>query len=77
MSSVQDVMQSILSCRDKISLGVRWPLSEVIIDTTDKDVLSEHYHRILEGLKNVGEIHDSINNGTSTDNYDIGSYQIL
>jgi len=27
--------------------------------------------------KNVGEIHDSINDGTTTDNYDINSYQVF
>lgn len=35
---IQGVMQSILSCRDKIKLGVRWPLAECIVDTTDSDV---------------------------------------
>ncbi len=35
----QQVMQSILSCRDKMNLGVRWPLSECIVDTSDKEII--------------------------------------
>ena len=48
MSTIQDVMQSILSCRDKINLGVRWPLSEAIIDTNDKTI--SHAVELLKGL---------------------------
>lgn len=36
MALIQDAMQAILSCRDKINMGVRWPLAECIIDTEDK-----------------------------------------
>ncbi len=38
MQQVQDVMQAVLSCRDKLKLGVRWPLAEVIVDTGDAEV---------------------------------------
>jgi len=38
MDHIQDVIQSVLSCRDKLNLGVRWPLSECVIDTNDADV---------------------------------------
>jgi isoleucyl-tRNA synthetase len=48
MDHVQNVIQSILSCRDKLNLGVRWPLSECIIDTSDKDV--NHAVEILKSL---------------------------
>ncbi|HYD03124.1 MAG TPA: isoleucine--tRNA ligase [Alphaproteobacteria bacterium] len=48
MATIQDVMQSILACRDRINTGVRWPLSEVIIDTSDKEV--SHAVDLLKNL---------------------------
>ncbi|MGV8151248.1 MAG: isoleucine--tRNA ligase [Candidatus Woesearchaeota archaeon] len=38
MKLVQDVMQSMLSCREKLNMGVRWPVAECIIDTQNKDL---------------------------------------
>lgn len=38
MGLIQDLMQAILSCRDKLNLGVRWPLQEVIVDTNNEDL---------------------------------------
>jgi isoleucyl-tRNA synthetase len=35
--TVKTVIQSMLSAREKVQLGVRWPLSEVIVVTTDAD----------------------------------------
>jgi len=51
-------MQSILSCRDKLNLGVRWPLSECIIDTTDKEVIHavETLRVLIEKQVNVKRI---------------------
>jgi isoleucyl-tRNA synthetase len=48
MDHIQDVIQSVLSCRDKLNLGVRWPLSVCIVDTTDKDVANA-----VESLNNL------------------------
>lgn len=33
---MQNVMQAILNAREKAQLGIRWPLKEVIIETSDK-----------------------------------------
>ncbi len=33
MDDVLSVVQAALSCRDKLNLGVRWPLSELVVDT--------------------------------------------
>ena len=48
MGVAQSTIQAILSCRDKLNLGVRWPLSECIIDTSDKDVA-----KAVESLKTL------------------------
>ncbi len=37
--SVKSVIQSILSSREKINLGVRWPLKEAIVVTTDAETV--------------------------------------
>ncbi len=39
MDHIQNVIQSILSCRDKLNLGVRWPLAECIVDSSDKELI--------------------------------------
>lgn len=38
MNIIQDLIQAILSGRDKINRGLRWPISEVIIDTSNKEL---------------------------------------
>jgi isoleucyl-tRNA synthetase len=48
MKFVQDVMQAMLSGRDKLNLGVRWPIAECIIDTTDADLT-----KAIEDLKEL------------------------
>lgn len=48
MKLVQDVMQAILSGRDKLNMGVRWPLAECVIDTTDKELT-----KAIEDLKDL------------------------
>ncbi|MBU0471095.1 MAG: isoleucine--tRNA ligase [Nanoarchaeota archaeon] len=42
------VIAAALSCRDQANIGVRWPLKELIIDTTNKEV--EKSVEKLEGL---------------------------
>jgi isoleucyl-tRNA synthetase len=39
MDDVLTIVQAALSCRDKLNLGVRWPLSELIIDLNNKDMI--------------------------------------
>ena len=58
MDHIQDVMQSILSCRDRLNTGVRWPLSECIVDTTDKEVAHavETLRSLIEKQVNVKNI---------------------
>lgn len=48
MKLVQDVMQSMLSCRDKLNMGVRWPVAECIIDTKETELI-----RAIEDLKDL------------------------
>ncbi len=48
MRLIQDVMQAILSGRDKLNMGVRWPLAECVIDTTDKELT-----KAIEDLKDL------------------------
>jgi isoleucyl-tRNA synthetase len=58
MNHIQNVIQSILSCRDKLNLGVRWPLAECIVDSSDKElVLSvETLKKLIEKQVNVKSI---------------------
>jgi len=49
----KDIIQTGLKIRDKIGLGVRWPLSEIMIETTDtkvKEALSDLEPIILSQL---------------------------
>jgi isoleucyl-tRNA synthetase len=48
MQLVQGIMQAMLSCRDKLNMGVRWPLAECIIDTDDASV-----SKAVESLKDL------------------------
>jgi isoleucyl-tRNA synthetase len=48
MKLVQDVMQSILSGREKLNLGVRWPIAECVIDTSDAELI-----KAIEDLKDL------------------------
>jgi isoleucyl-tRNA synthetase len=48
MVIAQQVMQSILACRDKMNMGVRWPLAECIIDSQDKELITA-----VESLKGL------------------------
>src|SRR3989338_6741302 len=55
MDSISDVLQTIFSLREKISLGVRWPLQEAVIVTNDKNTI-----KAVEKLKNPIKIHANI-----------------
>ncbi len=48
MQTAQQIIQSILSAREKAKLGVRWPLKEVVIESNSKDVENT--------IKNLGDI---------------------
>jgi isoleucyl-tRNA synthetase len=58
MDSASDILQSIFSLREKIHKGIRWPLQEVIIVTTDKGTIeaSEKLKNILKTQANIKEI---------------------
>ncbi|MFH1072355.1 MAG: isoleucine--tRNA ligase [Nanoarchaeota archaeon] len=38
MRNGHEIVTAILGARDKVNIGVRWPLAEVVIDTKDKDI---------------------------------------
>jgi len=48
MEVVSEVIQSILSCREKIQISRRWPLKEVVVETVDESV-----QRAVEMLEEV------------------------
>ncbi len=54
----QNVIQSILAGREKIGLGVRWPLKEVILTTKDKKAIEaiEKLEELVKIQTNVKEI---------------------
>lgn len=55
---VSNIIQAALSGRDKIKRGVRWPLKELIITTTDKHVIEavERLGEIIKRQVNVKEL---------------------
>ncbi|MBW2984456.1 isoleucine--tRNA ligase, partial [Candidatus Woesearchaeota archaeon] len=58
MDIAQSIVQSVLSAREKISLGVRWPLKEIVIVTRDKGII-EAVEKLEDSIKtqsNVKEI---------------------
>ncbi|MBL7148298.1 MAG: isoleucine--tRNA ligase [Nanoarchaeota archaeon] len=58
MQIVRDVIQKILFCREKEQLGVRWPLSDVIIYTKKKEVKDaiKQLSSIIKSQTNVKKI---------------------
>jgi len=48
MDTISDVVQVILSLREKIQMGVRWPLQEVLIGTGDEKTINA-----VKKLKNI------------------------
>jgi isoleucyl-tRNA synthetase len=58
MTVASDVIQSILSARDKISRGVRWPLKETIIISKDEKIVEaiEDLQDIIKLQTNVKEV---------------------
>ncbi len=58
MDSISEVMQTILALREKIQLGVRWPLQEAIIVTKDEKTVkaAELLKSIIKKQANIKEI---------------------
>ncbi len=58
LSIVQNVVQSVLAGREKIGLGTRWPLKEVIIASKDKNAVEaiEKLEALLKVQTNVKEV---------------------
>jgi len=48
MYSISEIVQSSLAAREKIQLGIRWPLKEIVIATKDRDTI-----KAIEKLKDV------------------------
>ncbi|MEK6876973.1 MAG: DUF5915 domain-containing protein, partial [Nanoarchaeota archaeon] len=48
MDDISDVLQTILSLREKINLGIRWPLQEAVVVTKDENTI-----KAVEKLKNL------------------------
>src|SRR3989338_6830936 len=58
MSAVSEIVQSALAVREKIQLGVRWPLSEMIVVTKDEKTINS-VAMLMEVIKrqvNVKEV---------------------
>ncbi len=58
MDSIGDVIQTILALREKIQLGVRWPLQEAIIVTKDEKIIKavERLKEIIKKQTNIKEL---------------------
>lgn len=58
MGITQQVLQSVLAAREKVKLGVRWPLKEVIITTKDEKAVKaiELFEDIIKVQANIKEI---------------------
>lgn len=56
--TAKSIVQSILSAREKLGLGVRWPLKEVIIVSEDKDVVNsvDNLNKIISTQTNVKNV---------------------
>ncbi|HZX44763.1 MAG TPA: class I tRNA ligase family protein, partial [Candidatus Nanoarchaeia archaeon] len=55
MEIMQGIVQSLLAAREKIGLGIRWPLKEVIIVSNDKRVV-EAVEKLEDTIKNQTNI---------------------
>lgn len=58
MQSVSEIVQSALAVREKLQLGIRWPLKEVIIATNDTNLAgaAEKLKNLIKKQLNVKEI---------------------
>ncbi|MBL7055715.1 isoleucine--tRNA ligase [Candidatus Woesearchaeota archaeon] len=58
MDTISDITQGILSLREKISLGQRWPLQEVVIVTKDEKTIKavEKLKGIIKNQTNIKEL---------------------
>lgn len=53
----KQLIQAVLSGREKLQLGVRWPLKELVIVTADKDVMGA-----VRSLKDIIKTHTNVKN---------------
>ena len=58
MQSVNDIVHNALAVREKIQLGLRWPLSEIVICTKESDVkkIAEEFGDLIKKQLNVKKI---------------------
>ncbi len=58
MRTARDIVQAILSARDKSQIGVRWPLGEITVATSDETVgkVLEEYGGLIKSHTNVRSI---------------------
>jgi len=58
MDDIGDILQTIFSLREKIQLGVRWPLQEVVIVTKDKKTIkaTQKLKEIIKNQANIKEL---------------------
>ncbi|MBW2974722.1 isoleucine--tRNA ligase [Candidatus Woesearchaeota archaeon] len=58
ISVIQNVVQSVLAGRERIGLGIRWPLSEIIVVSKDKKAIEavEKLESLLKIQTNVKEV---------------------
>ena len=58
MQAVSEIMQSALAVREKIHLGIRWPIKEIVIAVKDKNIASavEKLRDVIKKQMNVKEV---------------------
>ncbi len=58
MANIKEIIQAILQAREKAQIGIRWPLSEAIIDTSSKEFIRSirELEPLIKSLTNIKEI---------------------
>ncbi len=58
MQAVSDIIQSGLSLREKLQLGVRWPLKEIVIVSSDSKIISaaQRLKAVIKKQLNIKEV---------------------
>ncbi|MBI2659013.1 class I tRNA ligase family protein, partial [Candidatus Woesearchaeota archaeon] len=58
MQAISEIMQSALAVREKLHLGVRWPIKEIVIAVKDKNIINavEKLRGVIKKQINVKEV---------------------
>ncbi|MBI2109781.1 class I tRNA ligase family protein, partial [Candidatus Woesearchaeota archaeon] len=71
MTSVKELIASILSEREKVKIGIRWPLQRVTIITRKSSHLVERYSNLIKSLTNIKELEVEDKEPVTKQEYDV------